>query len=67
MKRWILVVDDEVDMLQLLKRSLAADLDCTVETASSGETALKRVAKGHWIWCWRTSACLAWMDWSCSN
>ena len=46
MKRRILVVDDEVDMLQLLKRSLAADLDCTVETASSGETALKRVAEG---------------------
>ena len=45
MKRSILVVDDEVDMLQLMKRSLETDLDCTVETASSGETALKRVAE----------------------
>ncbi|RPJ13805.1 MAG: response regulator, partial [Desulfobacteraceae bacterium] len=37
----ILVVDDEPDMRQLLKRSLEPDLDCTVETASSGEAALK--------------------------
>ena len=43
MKRFILVVDDEKDMLQLLKRSLTADLDCMVETASSGERAL------HWL------------------
>ncbi len=37
----ILVVDDEPDMRQLLKRSLEPDLGCRVETASSGETALK--------------------------
>ncbi len=48
MKRRILVVDDEVDMLQLLKRSLSSDLGCSVETASSGEEALKRVAEGPW-------------------
>jgi len=36
----ILVVDDEPDMLQLLKRSLEPDLNCRVETASSGEEAL---------------------------
>lgn len=36
----ILVVDDEPDMLQLLKRSLEPDLRCRVETASSGEAAL---------------------------
>jgi len=41
MKRKILVVDDEQDMLQLLKRSLAPELDCRVETARSGESALK--------------------------
>jgi DNA-binding NtrC family response regulator len=46
MKRRILVVDDEVDMLQLLKRSLEADLQCSVETAASGEAALKRVTEG---------------------
>ncbi len=36
----ILVVDDEIDMQQLLKRSLEPALDCRVETASSGEMAL---------------------------
>jgi DNA-binding NtrC family response regulator len=44
MKRSILVVDDEQDMLDLLKRSLEPDLDCRVEPASSGEAALKRLA-----------------------
>jgi DNA-binding NtrC family response regulator len=39
----ILVVDDEPDMRQLLKRSLEPDLDCMVETASSGEEALKNL------------------------
>jgi DNA-binding NtrC family response regulator len=41
MKRKLLVVDDEQDMLQLLKRSLAPELDCRVETARSGESALR--------------------------
>ncbi|MDY6792896.1 MAG: sigma-54 dependent transcriptional regulator [Thermodesulfobacteriota bacterium] len=41
MKRSILIVDDEMDMLQLLKRSLEPDLNCTVETALSGEEALQ--------------------------
>ena len=36
----LLVVDDEPDMLKLLKRSLEPDLGCLVETASSGEAAL---------------------------
>ena len=40
-KRAILIVDDEPDMLQLLRRSLGPDLDCTVETASSAEMALQ--------------------------
>jgi len=41
MKRSILIVDDEMDMLQLLKRSLEPDLNCTVETALSGEQTLQ--------------------------
>jgi len=41
MKRSILIVDDEIDMLQLLKRSLEPDLNCIVETAISGEQALR--------------------------
>jgi DNA-binding NtrC family response regulator len=42
----ILVVDDERDMRQLLKRSLEPALDCIVETASSGEAALQMLTKG---------------------
>ncbi len=37
----ILIVDDEQDMLTLLKRSLEPELDCVVATAASGEAALK--------------------------
>jgi DNA-binding NtrC family response regulator len=44
MERSILVVDDEPDMLQLLKRSLEPDLSCTVDTAGSGEMAIKAMA-----------------------
>jgi DNA-binding NtrC family response regulator len=43
MKRHLLVVDDEADMLILLKRSLEPDLDCMVETAATGEIALHRL------------------------
>ncbi len=46
MKSTILIVDDEQDMLDLLKRSLEPDLNCRVETAPSGEAALKRLAEG---------------------
>ncbi len=41
----ILVVDDEVDLLRLLKRSLVKDLECEVLTASSGEEALMILQK----------------------
>ena len=41
MKETLLIVDDEIDMLQLLKRSLEPDLGCQVVTALSGEQALK--------------------------
>jgi DNA-binding NtrC family response regulator len=41
MKEVILVVDDEEDLLHLLKRSLEPDLGCEVKTAASGEEALR--------------------------
>ncbi|MEE4263981.1 MAG: sigma-54 dependent transcriptional regulator [Desulfobacteraceae bacterium] len=44
MERKILVIDDEPDMLNLLKRSLEPDLKCAVETAASGEAALRALA-----------------------
>jgi len=40
MPAMILVVDDEPDMLKLLKRSLEPEFDCRVETASSAQAAL---------------------------
>jgi len=43
MPETILVVDDELDMLNLLKRSLEPDLKCRVDTAPSAEEALKRL------------------------
>lgn len=41
MTKEILIVDDEIDMLQLLKRSLEPDLACRIETATSGQEALR--------------------------
>jgi DNA-binding NtrC family response regulator len=43
MKETLLVVDDEQDMLLLLKRSLEPNLECRVETALSGREALRIV------------------------
>jgi DNA-binding NtrC family response regulator len=40
----ILVIDDEIDMQNLLKRSLEPELGCRIETASSGEEALHMFA-----------------------
>jgi len=37
----LLIIDDEQDMLQLLKRSLEPEMGCKVKTASSGEEGLK--------------------------
>ena len=45
MPRNILIVDDESDMLQLLKRSLEPDLDCRIETAESAQQALARLSR----------------------
>jgi DNA-binding NtrC family response regulator len=39
----LLIVDDEPDMLTLLKRSLEPELGCQVDTASSGEAALEMI------------------------
>ncbi|SHK55013.1 regulatory protein, Fis family [Desulfatibacillum alkenivorans DSM 16219] len=41
MERRLLIVDDEPDMLHLLKRSLEPDLKCAVQTASSGLEAME--------------------------
>jgi CheY-like chemotaxis protein len=41
MAQHLLIIDDEPDMLTLLKRSLEPELGCQVETASSGEAALE--------------------------
>ncbi|MBW2410221.1 MAG: sigma-54-dependent Fis family transcriptional regulator, partial [Deltaproteobacteria bacterium] len=45
MRKSILIVDDELDMLQLLKRSLEPDLKCRIRTAQSGKDALQIIAK----------------------
>jgi DNA-binding NtrC family response regulator len=45
MKSTILIVDDEPDMLQLLKRSLEPELNCAVATASSGEDGLQQLGR----------------------
>ncbi|GBC60763.1 sigma-54-dependent Fis family transcriptional re gulator [Desulfonema ishimotonii] len=44
-ERTILIVDDEPDMLRLLRRSLAPDLGCRVEVAESGKAALRRISQ----------------------
>ncbi|MEJ5358673.1 MAG: sigma-54 dependent transcriptional regulator [Desulfobacterales bacterium] len=46
MKRAILIVDDEKDLLELLRRTLEPDLDCRVETAASAEEALRKLSAG---------------------
>ncbi len=40
----LLIVDDEQDMLQLLRRSLESELSCKVQTATSAEQALGLLA-----------------------
>jgi len=42
----LLIVDDEQDMLRLLRRSLKSELDCKVQTTSSGEKALQLLDSG---------------------
>jgi len=45
MTKDILIVDDEIDMLQLLKRSLEPELKCRIETATSGQEALRKLSQ----------------------
>jgi len=45
MKPNLLIVDDEADMLNLLKRSIGEDIDCNIETAISGEKAIHLVGQ----------------------
>ena len=40
MQKSILIIDDELDMLQLLKRSLEPELNCEIKTAQSAKEAL---------------------------
>lgn len=44
-ERSILIVDDEPDLLVLLKRSLEPDLNCRVTVVSSGAEALQQVSR----------------------
>ncbi len=46
MQEIILVVDDEPDLLQLLKRGLEADLQCEVKTAPDAQEALQILGEG---------------------
>lgn len=43
MVQHLLIVDDEPDMLALLKRSLEPELHCQVDTAGSGEAAVEMI------------------------
>ncbi len=45
MKRSILIVDDEPDMLHLLKRSLEPDMNCRTETTASAREALRALQR----------------------
>ena len=45
MRKSILIIDDELDMLQLLKRSLEPDLRCRIETAQSAKEALEILSR----------------------
>lgn len=47
MQRSILIVDDEPDMLQLLKRSLEPEIDCRIDVAPSASAALQLMAEDH--------------------
>ncbi|MFZ3045373.1 MAG: sigma-54 dependent transcriptional regulator [Desulfatirhabdiaceae bacterium] len=39
----LIIVDDEIEMLRLLKRSIRADIDCDIDTASDGPSALQLI------------------------
>jgi DNA-binding NtrC family response regulator len=43
MKPSLIIVDDEIEMLRLLKRSIRTDIDCDIETASDAPSALQLI------------------------
>ena len=45
MQAKVLIVDDEPDMLHLLKRSLEPDLDCRIDTTPSARTAIEMLSR----------------------
>ena len=45
MQKSILIIDDERDLLQLLKRSLEPDMKCRIHTAQSGKEGLRILAR----------------------
>jgi len=45
MQARVLIVDDEPDMLHLLKRSLEPDLNCRVDTTPSAQTAIRMLSQ----------------------
>ena len=45
MQKSILIIDDERDILQLLKRSLEPDIKCRIHTAQSGQEGLQILAR----------------------
>jgi len=45
MQKSILIIDDERDMLQLLKRSLEPEMKCRIQTAQSGKEGLQILAQ----------------------
>ncbi len=46
-KQSLLIVDDEPDMLELLKRSLEPELDCRIAAAPSAKSALQLLGEQH--------------------
>lgn len=44
MSESILIVDDEIDLLQLLKRSLEPELNCRIDLTQSPQTALQKIS-----------------------
>ena len=45
MQARVLIVDDETDLLRLLKRSLEPDLDCHIDTTPSARTAIEMLSR----------------------
>lgn len=57
MQKSILIIDDERDMLQLLKRSLEPEMNAGSKLPNPGKKAFKSLRRSHSIWCWPTLKC----------